>query len=302
MQTNLTVKKIAQLTGHNGAVYALSPDEAENNILSGAGDGWVVRWNLDDPENGRLIAKIETNVFALYPLLEQRRVVAGNMNGGVHWIHLDEPERTKNIAHHRKGVYGIERIGEHLYTLGGSGMLTRWSIEETRTLESFQLTNESLRGMDFSAKRHEIAIGASDNHIYLLDAETLALKAKIAAHENSVFTVKYNPDETHLLSGSRDAHLKVWDLDTQQAISSQPAHWFTINHIAFHPQGQWFATASRDKTIKIWDAATFELLKVIDTFKYGCHVNSVNRLFWTPHNNYLLSGSDDRTIIVWKIE
>jgi len=302
MQTTLTVKKIAQLTGHNAAIYTLAPDEQANHILSGAGDGWVVRWNLDDPETGRLIAKVETNIFSMYPLLERKQVVVGNMNGGVHWIQLDEPERTKNIAHHKQGVYGIEKIGEHIFTLGGNGMLTRWSIEEARTLESFQLTNESLRSIDFSAKRNEIAIGASDNHIYLLDAESLALKAKIPAHENSVFTVKYTPDNEHLLSGSRDAHLKVWDLYKQKTINAQPAHWFTINHIAFHPQGHWFATASRDKTIKIWDTATFQLLKVIDTFKYGCHVNSVNRLFWTPYNNYLLSASDDRTIIIWKIE
>lgn len=301
MQTSLTVKKIAQLTGHNGAIFTLATERDNQHIISGAGDGWVVRWNLDAPETGRLLAKVDTNIFSLCYLPERHQLVVGNMNGGVHWVDIQQPERTKNIAHHKKGVYDIRQMGDFIFTAGGEGLLTKWSIEEARTLESLQLTNQNLRSLDYSSNRKELAIGSSDNHIYLLHAETLEIKANIPAHENSVFTVRYSPDGRYLLSGGRDAHLKIWDLDTLQPVSSQPAHWFTINHIVFHPNGQLFATASRDKTIKIWDAETFQLLKVIDTFKYRCHINSVNRLLWTTHNNYLVSASDDRTMIIWEI-
>ena len=82
---------------------------------------------------------------------------------------------------------------------------------------------------------------------------------------------------------------------------SQPAHWFTINKIVFHPEGKWFATGSRDKTIKIWDAETFELLKVIETMRDKGHINSVNCLLWSEHNDYLLSCGDDRSIIAWEV-
>ena len=61
------------------------------------------------------------------------------------------------------------------------------------------------------------------------------------------------------------------------------------------------ATASRDKTMKIWDANNFKLLKVIDTVRNGGHINSVNTLRWSKYNNWLISGSDDRSIIIWEI-
>lgn len=303
MSTLLQVRRIARLTGHEASVFAIGAGPDHRHFLSGAGDGWVVRWDLEDPEMGRLIAKVETQIFSLLYLPESRRVVVGNMNGGVHWVDLEQPDHTRNIAHHQKGVFDLLRAGDHVFSAGGGGLITRWSIEESRALESLQLSNQSLRSLDYCPHRGEIAVGASDNNIYFLDADTLALKRTLTgAHDNSVFTVKYTPDGRHLLSGGRDAHLRLWDLEQGAApLAAQPAHWFTLNHIAFAPDGRWFATASRDKTIKLWDASDFQLLKVLNTARDGGHVNSVNRLFWSPYRNYLISGGDDRSMIVWEV-
>lgn len=302
MTKKVQVNKIAQLTGHEASIFSVVAGPDQQHFLSGAGDGWVVRWNLDNPETGRLIARVETQIFSLLQLPDREKVVVGNMNGGVHWVDLREPARTKNIAHHQKGVFDIQRIGDHVFTLGGAGLLTRWSVSEERTLESYQLTNQSLRSMDYHPERNEIAIGASDNAIYLLDAATLEIRQALRdAHDNSVFTVRYAPDGRYLLSGGRDAHLRVWDLEAgTELVSDQPAHWFTINDIAFHPSGNWFATGSRDKTIKIWEAGSWRLLKVLDAARSGGHINSVNRLFWSPYHQMLISCSDDRSIIVWE--
>ncbi len=302
--SNLQVSKIATLTGHEASVFALSADKETKYILSGAGEGWIVRWDLENPELGKLIARAERNIYSLCNLPDLDVVIAGNMDGGVHWIDLADPSKTINVQHHKKGVYDIQRIGSHVISLGGAGMLTKWSIEERRTLESFHLTNQSLRQFDYNKDRNELAIAASDNNIYILDGESWSIKHIIRnAHENSVFTVKYAPDGDYLWSGGRDAHLKTWVIEREfELASSQPAHLFTINKIVFHPEGQLLATASRDKTIKIWDAHTFKLLKVIDTIRDGGHINSVNGLYWSSYNNYLISCSDDRSLMVWKIE
>lgn len=302
--SQINISKIAQLRGHKAAVFTFANANDPQHFLTGAGDGMVVQWNLQEPKNGKLIAKVPKNIFSLFHLIDQELIIAGNMDGGVHWVDLKNSENTKNIQHHQKGVFDVQLINNQIYTLGGQGMITRWSIEERRTLESFHITNQSLRAMAFSQVRNEIAIGASDNNIYILDAKSLSVKHLIRqAHENSVFTVQYSPDGYYLLSGGRDAHLKVWAIEREfELVSEQAAHLFTINHIVFHPNGHLFATASRDKTIKIWDAENFKLLKVIDTLKNGGHINSVNKLYWSNYNNYLLSCSDDQSIIIWDVE
>lgn len=298
----LQVQKIAQLTGHNASVFTLSQDIDPQYFLSAAGDGWVVRWDLENPDLGKLIAQVDTQIFSLLNLPDQNQLVVGNMNGGVHWIDLASPNATKNIAHHQKGVFGIIKVNKDVITIGGEGKLTRWSATEARSLESLYLSNQSLRSAAFSALRNEIAIGASDNNIYLLNADSLTINKIITnAHDNSVFTVKYSPDGRYLLSGGRDAQLKIWSAEHDfHLVTSQPAHWFTINDIVFSTDKQYFATASRDKTIKIWDTQNFTLVKVLDTIRNGCHINSVNRLLWQGH--YLMSCSDDRSIIVWQID
>jgi WD40 repeat protein len=297
----MNIRLLHTCTGHRGALYALAQGQNDRSFLSAGSDGWVVAWDLNDPENGRLLASVESQLFSLCHVPERQLVVTGNMNGGLHWIDLQTPENNRNIQHHPKGVYGLLAMEEFLFSIGGDGTLTHWSLESRRSVESYQLSNQALRCIAFSPARRELAVGASDHSIYLLDADTLEIRTVIeSAHQQSVFTLCYTPDQKNLLSGGRDAMLRVWALDDSiHCISEQPAHLFTLNHIAFSPDQGLFATASRDRTIKIWDAANFELLKVIDTLRYGGHVNSVNHLLWT--NDCLVSCSDDRTIKLWEI-
>lgn len=294
------VRLLHTCTGHRSAIYTLAQGRDARHVRSAGGDGWVVEWNLDAPDPGRVIANAGTQIFSLCDL-GPTRIVAGDMNGGMHWIDLDNPAQNRDIAHHRKGVYDLFALGPWLMSAGGDGVLTRWDAATGRAVESLQVSNQALRSIAYAPTRGELAIGASDNGIYLLDAETFALNKTVPeAHANSVFTLAFTPDGKHLLSGGRDAMLRVWDLDGDcRMLSEQPAHWYTLNHLAFSPDGALFATASRDKTIKIWDAHTFSLLKTIDTIRLGGHINSVNRLLWLPQA--LLSVSDDRTMKIWEI-
>jgi WD40 repeat protein len=285
-------------SGHKAALYTLAPGRSPRHFLSAGGDGWIVEWDLDDPETGHLLASVDTQIYSMYAMPERNLVLAGNMNGGVHWIRYDRPELTRNVLHHKKGVYDIKVIGDRVLTAGGEGLLTVWDLETGHAQESYHLSNQSLRTIAYSAEREELAVGASDGSIYLLNSETLGLKKVLTgAHEPSVFSLAYTPDGRHLLSGGRDAILRIWKTEDFLPISEQPAHWYTVNHILFSPDGDFFATASRDKTVKIWDAQTFSLLKVLDTIRDNGHINSVNRLLWLPGS--LISASDDRSVKIW---
>jgi WD40 repeat protein len=298
----LNVLKKATSIGHRAAIYAITP-WSPNQILTAGGDGWIVAWDIASPENGKLLAATETQLFSLCPLPSQNRVVAGNISGGIHWVDLNEPEKTKNIQHHsNKGVYGLINIGNWILSIGGDGVLTKWDSQSSKAIESLALSNAALRCIDYSPPRAEITIGSSDGNLYILDASDFRIKTTIkAAHSNSVFCVSYSPDGQQIISGGRDAFLQVWNAEQNNSlISSQIAHLSTINHVHYSPCGTIFATASRDKSIKIWDARSYELKKVINTLKNGSHINSVNRLLWT--DQYLISISDDRTIMFWELK
>ncbi len=302
MAVKIKIEHLHTLTGHNGAVYQLQRID-ENSFLSAGGDGWIVKWDLnsDDAELGRLVAKTDTQIFSLLNDPVSNLIVAGDMHGELHFIDLQGKEEVRRFSHHKKGVFGIKRHQEYIYTLGGGGMLSKWQSEKIGTVDSVQLSDQSLRSIAISDTT--IYIGSSDRNIYLIDTLTQnRMDAVKFAHENSVFSLAFDSSMQHLLSGGRDAMLNVWtegdDLNIYKGVA---AHLFTINSIKINPSGKIFATASRDKTIKIWDAKSYKLLKVIESIRDKGHVNSVNHLLWLSES-ILISCSDDRTIKIWDIK
>ncbi len=299
----LKAKLIHHLMGHNSAVYALSPYKGGESFLSAGGDGWIASWNYKESENGRLLAKTNSNLFALKYTPEHDLIISGDIVGDLHFVNISEEEKTKKISYHTKGIFGLYEVEGALLSLAGDGMMTRWTLDKINKTDSHQLTYHRLRGLVYLKKSKLIILGSSDKNIYVLDQETFTIKHVInLAHENSIFTLAATGDEKYLLSGSRDAILKVWDIkDDFKLLKSIPAHLFTINAIKFSPDNRIFATASRDKTIKLWDAHTFKLLKVIESIRDQGHVNSVNDLLWLSENR-LISCSDDRSIKVWEVD
>ena len=61
---NINIQNIARLSGHNASIFALSPFSDQRYFLSAAGDGWIVKWDLEAPDLGKLIAKVDTQIFA----------------------------------------------------------------------------------------------------------------------------------------------------------------------------------------------------------------------------------------------
>ncbi len=289
------------MTGHNGSVYQLQ-DGGDGTFLSAGGDGWIVRWdpNSEDVGTGKLIAKTGTQIFSLYFDPSSTLLVAGDMLGEVHFVNPNDPDDIRRFQHHKKGVFGIQKFGNHLYTLGGSGLFSKWNLAKVGEVESMQLSDQSLRSIAVSDT--SIYVGSSDKSIYMIDKVSESVHSVTNhAHENSVFSLAFDPNVHHLLSGGRDAMLNIWTEGNELKIyKGVTAHLFTINTIKFNPSGTLFATGSRDKTIKIWDAKTYKLLKVIEAIRDLGHVNSVNHLLWLSET-ILLSCSDDRTIKMWQI-
>lgn len=298
----LSVQKQHTFTGHRDCLYTLAPAGAEGSFFSAGADGLVVQWQLEQPDQGTLLAKAEASIYAMAYEKEKDWLFFGQNFDGIRQVAAGSKQSLGSLQLTKSYIFALEALNGRLYAGTGSGQLLMLSQEPLRVLKELQLSDKSLRALAIHSGWGELAAAYSDGYIRILDADTLELKQEIAAHQNSVFTVQYSADGRYLLSGSRDAHLKAWSVaDGYKLAESIVAHMYTINHLSYSPSGKLFASCSMDKSVKLWDASSFKLLKVIDKARHAGHGTSVNRLLWLNENT-LASASDDRSISIWNIE
>lgn len=265
----------------------------------------MVHWPADDPELGKLIAKVEQGqLYSMLSIPDQGLLLGGAIDGGLHWLYPSDIEKNRHLAHHRKGIFSIVKVGDNdLFCGGGDGVLSRWSITSGRVVESLPLSTAAIRKLCYFVSHNLLIAACSDHHIYALKADTLEVVSTTHAHDNSVFCLAISPDGG-LVSSGRDARLKKWEVSAKglspSPLKNIPAHNATINDLAFSEDGKYLATASRDKTIRIWEASSLKLLKVAETIRDRGHVNSVNCLLWLD-NQRLVTAGDDRRILEWEI-
>jgi WD40 repeat protein len=295
------VTRVQSFSGHRDCVYALQPAKDPNHFFSGAGDGMVVRWNFQHPDEGDLIAKLPNSIYALHYHALSNSVIAGHNYDGIHLLDWENKKEIGSLHMTGAAIFDIQSKHTKVYVATGDGMVTCVDLETLSVLQKVKKSEKSARTLATHPTKGELAVGYSDHFIRVFDSETLALKQEWRAHQNSVFTVRYSPDGNFLFSGSRDARLKVWDVQAGYLqVTEIVAHMYAINHLEFSPDGKHFVTCSMDKSIKVWDLEELKLLKVIDKARHAGHGTSVNKLLWTP--NLLLSASDDRSVSAWNIE
>lgn len=306
MNLSISIQQFNHFTGHRASVFALANAEAPNCFFSADGNGWIVAWNINQPDLGSLVAQVPSNVFSICHIPAQQMLAVGSMQGALFFIDIAQNKVIEPPLQLGKSVFSIALSGNKLYAGTGNGQLWTLQLPDLKIRQVSSVSNSSIRSIHQHPTLPMLALGCSDNQIYILNTDDRKIVQQLTFHQNSVFSVRFSPDGQYLLSGSRDACLAVWQFNAMQQLQllhSIPAHLFTINSITYSPNGELFATAARDKTIKIWQANNFALLKVIDNTKphFSAHKNSVNSLLWLPYNNLLLSAGDDRNVFAWQI-
>lgn len=298
----MQVSKINTFSGHNDCVYTLTEHKDPEKFFSGAGDGMVALWNLEEEDKGVLIAKLSTSVYALNYLALQNVLIIGQNYQGIHLVDVESKKEVGSLKLTKSAIFDIQTYEDLAFVATGEGEVAVVYLPSLTIVKRLRNSIKSARCIAINPADGEFAVGYSDNVFRIFDLETFELKKSVPGHTNSVFTVAFSPDCRFLMTSGRDAHLKIWNVKNNYSLENDiVAHMYAINHIVFSNDWKYFCTCSMDKSIKVWDAEQFRLLKVIDKARYAGHGTSVNKLLWTRHRNLLISASDDRSISVWDL-
>jgi WD40 repeat protein len=304
MERKISVSKLAQFSGHTGNIYGLYFSPISKKVFTGATDGYVVEWDLNKPDEGRLLCRLGEPIYCIYLYEPKQQLWIGLATGNIHVVDLVSKEEIKNLEVHKLGVFDLKCHNGLMYAAGGDGCISMLNADTFELIGLKKIAQKSVRCLSFHQNGQLIAAGTSDHSIVLLSNNLDILNTEFTAHDNSVFSLSFTADGQYLLSGGRDAHLNIWHLDLVDfrlnLMKKIPAHNLHLHHISVQKEGDYFLTSSMDKSIKIWALEDFKLLKVIDKNRNESHINSVNKIAWVQANEFV-SISDDKKMIYWQL-
>lgn len=299
---DINVQKLYTLDGHQDCVYGLAGGGRDGTFYSSSGDGMLVQWNLHNPENGRLLAKMKNSVYAIHLIENKKILVAGQNFDGIHLFDIEHNQEVASLKISQTQIFDIKTYENRTFVASADGSLYIVETDRMALIKRIKLADKSVRAIAINDVGGEIAVALSDNTIRILDLDSYRQKYLIQAHKLSVFSIVYHPLGTKLYSASRDAHIKSWDiLSGYKLITSVPAHMYAVNSLDISPDQRYLVSGSMDKSIKVWDAGSLDLLKVIDQARFAGHATSVNKVRWSSFNNQILACSDDKNISVWDL-
>lgn len=298
----IRVTKVDTFAGHRDAVYTIVPGPVPGSFFSAGADGMVVQWDLNKPDVGKLVARVESSIYAMAFQPSEGELWIGQNYEGIQFVKPEERRTSGSVKVTSSAIFDMLLVGEEAFLAFGDGVIGVLDIPNRAIKRHVKLSEKSARALSLSPGGGHLAIGLSDASVRILDRESMRPLQSLVGHTNSVFTAVYSPDGRFLITAGRDAQFRVWDVQHDyRLVSNVAAHMYAINHLAFSPDGRLFATCSMDKSIKLWDALSFKLLKVIDRSRHAGHGTSVNKLLWSSDPTCLISASDDRMISVWDI-
>lgn len=292
---------VTKLKGHNGAVYKVFFGEDSDVFYSAGGDGWIVKWSLQNEGEGQLMIKDDDNLLTGI-INDEVRFYIGTLQGNL--LFANPLSKTaRKISHHRKGLFDIKIANNKLLTVGGDGVFSEWDKTTLQPLHSIKINEKGFRKILCDSKNNIVTLAGRDGHLYRIDLSSKKVFDIIKdVHNGPVFALIKDEEKGTYITGGLDATLKIVDIEKSRVIKEIPAHTYTINDISLHPSGQIFATAARDRTVRLWQVSNQKLLKVLDWQKFKGHEHSVNTITWDATGEYLISGSDDRTICIWNVK
>jgi WD40 repeat protein len=293
----------ARFNGHQGSIYTLLKGDG-SAFYSGSGDKLVVKWDVNTPDEGEVVARASDAVYAILLLKEENVLLVGQASGGIHVINLTEraEKRLLKISHTSVFSLHLSPDGKFIFVLTGDGsfyVIDRGTLDQVANVK---ISSSKVRSMVFNDHASKAYFGCGEGAVQEINLNGFTFGKRWQAHKQgfSVNTLVLSSDKEFLLTGSRDAHINKYSLSNYSLIQSVPAHNYAIYDLAFNPNCTYLASASRDKTVKIWNPETLEVVKRLEKQEADGHVNSVNKLLWLSDTE-LLSAGDDRSIALWKM-
>ncbi|KAL0984913.1 hypothetical protein UPYG_G00150380 [Umbra pygmaea] len=295
---------LASLDGHRDGVNCMAKHpKSLSTMLSGSCDGELKVWNLTKRECVRTLQAHEGFVRAMvvrfcgtsfFTIGDDKTIKQWSMETPGY----GEEEEPLNTILGKSVFTGIDHHQERGVFATCGQQVDIWDEQRSSPIRSFSWGVDSFSCVRFNpVETGLLASCASDRSIVLYDMrEATPLKKVIMTLRSN--TLCWNPMEAYNFTCSNeDYNLYTFDMRKLDMPSvTHKDHVSAVLDVDYSPTGKEFVSASFDKTIRIFPKDSYHSREVYHTTRMQ-HVICVK---WSSDNKYVLSGSDEMNIRLWK--
>jgi WD40 repeat protein len=292
-------------TEHLGPVTSICLD-AGLNMVSASEDGAIIGWSVSF---GRLD-------FKAYITYGKSKPLPVSIAMSCDLIAFARKDGTVDIVDNRTGkelnVKGNRAIA---FTSGGTilatgsdgegGVVRLWDASTGKETQALNGHKGAITALAFSPDGSMVASGGSDREIRLWEVSGGKLQRTIAGDETgAISSLAFSADGTLLASAGADNAVKVWEVKSGKKNISLEGHNGPVNVVRFAHKdsltqamlGTVLISGGADGTVRFWRISDGKELLKIDA-----HAAPVRSLGCSTKGRDLITGSDDKSIKIWKI-
>jgi len=155
---------------------------------------------------------------------------------------------------------------------------------------------DRLFSLDASVKQGRLVFTHQDREIHVLDLNPVFSYRKLKAHTRTLPQVRLTPDGHVAVSYSSDKTLMVWDLNRHTQEDLEAFKIRTEEAVALNKAGQRLLVSDRKHHLQVWDLLALKQINLLEG-----HTKKVNAIDISPNGKMAVSGSDDKTIMLWDL-
>ncbi|CUM55619.1 uncharacterized protein AC631_02881 [Debaryomyces fabryi] len=301
--------------GHRDGIYSIARNfSTTNQIATGSGDGVIKYWDMTlrdevisfkahygmvsglcvTPNTSHMLSCGDDKTVKLWSVSKNdfdasqtdTEVYTKKDNGLVKTF-LGE-HAFKGIDHHNN---------EDLFVTGGAS-IQLWDMNRSKYISNLSWGADNINTVKFNrTETNIIASAGSDNSIVLYDVRTNSPIQKVVTSLRTN-AISWNPMEAFNFASACDDHnAYLWDMrKLNRSLNVYKDHVAAVMDVDFSPTGEELVTGSYDKTLRIFRAREGHLREVY-------HTKRMQRVFsvkFTTDARYILSGSDDANVRLWR--
>lgn len=220
----------SRLTGHTGAIFAVTFSPDGNTLVTGSADQTVRLWDVTDFANPRSLGQPLTG--------PQDRVLAVEFS----------PDGNTLAAGSCDTMVRLWDVRDRANPVPAGPPLTG--------------ATGSVQSIAFTPNGHVMALADAGGAVRVWDVDARQPLGVPLPVPSRVNTVAFSPDGTTLAAGSNDATVRLWtmtDAAKPTPAGTLPGATGWINEITFSANGKLLAAANAGSRVQLWDLTTHEM-------------------------------------------